>query len=277
MPGIRSPNANNYVVGKGFLIFTYLNGPNAGQAFHLGNCPKAVYTPAVSVAPHFSSMAGTKVQDFSTILQLGGKCAVDMEELTANNLALFFNGVVDSSHPDAVHVGIYDALSQIEGQLQYYATNSIGPRWNWNLTRVLCNPTGNYSPISDTYNAMTVEFTHVIDDEGLFGTMTLQPDISTITPQNILVPFIDGPLHLGDVPAFAQVGEIMVANVGQWVGAQGYAYQWSNSSGVIGGATSKTYIPVSGDIGKTLTVAVTARNPNGNTTVSSGVTLAVHA
>jgi hypothetical protein len=277
MPGINAPSAKNYVVGKGFLIFTPRTGLNANTAFHLGNCPKAVYTPNVNIAPHFSSMAGTKVQDFSTIIQLGGKVAVDLEELTANNLALFFNGVVDNSHPDAVSVGIYDALAQIEGKLEYHATNSIGPRWNWSFNRVLCAPTGNYSPISDSYNAMTVEMQHVIDDEGLFGSMTLQPDISTITPQNIFLPYIDGPLLLGDTPAYAKVGEVMTANVGQWVGAQGFAYQWSNSSGIISLATSKTYTPVSGDIGKTLTVAITARNANGTTTATSGATLAVHA
>ena len=277
MPGINAPNANNYVVGKGFLIFTPSIGANAGTPFHLGNCPKAVYTPAVNVAPHFSSMAGTKVQDFSTILQLGGKCAVDMEEFTANNLALFFNGVVDDSHPDAVSVGIFSALTQLEGRLQYFATNNIGPRWNWDLTRVLTNPTGNFNPISDSYNAMTVEFTHVIDDEGLFGTMTLQPDISTIEPENIFAPFIDGPLLLGDTPAYAKVGEIMVANVGQWVGAQGFTYQWKKAGVSISGATSKTYTPVVGDVGSALTVSVTARNANGTTTVTSGPTLDVHA
>jgi len=278
MPGINSPSAKNYVVGKGFLIFTPVSQLGVvGTPFHLGNATKAVYTPAVNIAPHFSSMAGTKVQDFSTIIQLGGKCAVDLEEMTANNLALFFNGVVDASHPNAVSVGIYDSLAQLQGQLQYYATNSIGPRWNWNLSKVLCKPTGNFNPISDSYNAMTVEFQHVIDDEGLFGNMTLQPDLSTITPENIFAPYIDGPLLLGDTPAYAKVGEPMTANVGQWVGAQGFAYQWKLAGVNISLATNKIYVPVMGDVGSTLTCAITARNPNGTTTVVSGATLAVHA
>jgi hypothetical protein len=274
MPGINSPSAKNYVVGKGFAIFT----PDTTLVpQHLGNMPKWIYSPKVNILPHFSSMAGIKVQDFSTILQAGGEVAADLEEMTAQNLALYFNGTVDKTDPNAVKVGIYDQLEQISGRMQFYATNNVGPRWNFDLTRVLISPTGQFNPISDQYNAMTVNMTHVIDDEGLFGTITLQPDIRTISPQNIFTPFIDGPLLLGDLPAFAKVGEIMQANVGQWIGAQGFAYQWYANAVLIGGATGKTYIPVSGDIGKPLTVLITARNSNGTTTQLSGPTLNVHA
>ena len=273
MSGIISPNPKNYVVGKGFAIFT----PDGGVATHIGNMPKFIYTPDVPVLPHFSSMGGVKLQDFSTILQAGGKVAADLEEMTAFNLSLFFNGTVDATDPDNVTVGLYDQLEQISGALSFHATNNVGPRWNFNFTRVLLNPTGPFNPISDQYNAMTVNMTHVIDDEGLFGTIVLQPDIKTITPQNILLPFIDGPLHLGDEPAFAKVGEVMTANVGQWVGAQGFTYQWKKGGVDISLATAKTYTPVSGDIGSTLTVAVTARNANGTTAATSGPTMAVHA
>jgi hypothetical protein len=273
MSGIISPNAKNYVVGKGFAIFT----PDGGVATHIGNMPKFIYTPEVNILPHFSSMAGIKVQDFSTILQAGGKIAADLEEMTAFNLSLFFNGDVNSTNPDAVTVGIYDQLEQISGALSFYATNNVGPRWNFNFTRVLLNPTGTFNPISDAYNAMTVNMTHVIDDQGLFGTIVLQPDIKTISPVNVLLPFIDGPLHLGDQPAFAKVGEVMTANTGQWIAAQGYAYQWKKGGVDIGGAVAKTYVPVSGDIGATLTVKVTATNTNGSTIATSGPTMAVHA
>jgi hypothetical protein len=273
MPGIISPNPQNYQVGKGFAIFT----PAGGVATHIGNMPKFVYTPEVNILPHFSSMAGIKVQDFSTILQAGGRIAADLEEMTAFNLSLFFNGTVDATNPSAVTVGMYNELAQISGALSFYATNNVGPRWNFNFTKVLLNPTGNFNPISDQYNAMTVNMTHVIDDNGLFGTMVLQPDIKTITPQNILLPFIDGPLFIGDEPAYAQVGETMTANVGQWIGAQGFTFQWKKGGVNISGATFKTYVPVTGDIGATLTVAVTATNANGSTLATSGPTLAVHA
>lgn len=272
MAGINSPDVRNLQVGKGFLIFT----PDGQSAFHLGNCPKVVYTPNVTVLPHFSAMAGTKVQDFSVITQKGGSVAVDMEEMTANNLSLFFLGDVDTTDPDAVKVGIFDQLAQIKGRLQYYATNDVGPRWYFDLTRVLISPQGQFNPISDQYNAMTVTMTHVVDDTGLFGTMTLKPDVSTITPENVLLPFISGAVHPGDSPAFAQVGEEMTCSVGAWVGAQQYSFQWKLAGVDISNATNPTYTPVSGDAGSALTCAVTATNTNGSTTATSAATATVH-
>jgi hypothetical protein len=273
MPGIISPNSKNYQVGKGFLIFT----PEGGVPFHLGNSPKMVYTPKITVLTHNSSMAGTKVQDASIITQKGGEIAVDLEEVTVNNLSLFFNGDIDTTDPDAVKVGIFSKNGQFTGRLQYYATNDVGPRYFIDYTRVLLSPTGNFNPISDAYNVMTITMTHVIDDDGLFGTMELQPDISTVTPFNVLLPFIDGPLKIGLSPAFAKVGEVMTANVGAWIGAQAFTYQWKSDGTPISGATFKTYTPVVGDAGAVLTVTVTAKNTNGTTSATSAGTQAVHS
>lgn len=272
MSGIYSPSANNYQIGKGFLIFT----EEGGQPTHLGNCPKVVYTPNVTVLPHFSSMAGTKIQDFSVITQKGGSVAVDMEELTANNLSYFFLGSIDDTNPDAIAVGIFDRLSQIKGRLQYYATNDVGPRWYFDLTRVQIAPTGQFNPISDAYNAMTVTMTHVADDNGVFGTMTLKPDVSAIIPENILVPFIYGAIHPGTTPAFAQVGETMTCSVGAWVGAQSYAFQWFRDGNEISGADAQTYVPTVSDEGLALTCRVTATNTNGSAVAVSGPTAHVH-
>lgn len=274
MPGIKSPNPRNYAVSKGFCIFT---PDDTGVPQHLGNMTQWLYTPKVDILPHYSTMAPIKVQDFTTILQAGGSVRADLEELTAQNLAMFFQGSVDVSDPDNVKVGIYDVLESITGRMQFYATNNVGPRWFFDLTRVQITPSDTLNMISDQYNKMPVTMSHIIDDEGLFGTITLQADIRTVVPTNIFAPFIDGPLKLGSDPAFAKVGEAMSANVGQWIGSQGYTYQWKKGGVDIVDATKKTYTPVSGDIGAALTVAVTARNGNGTTTVVSGATQNVHA
>lgn len=274
MPGIQSPNPRNYAVSKGFCIFT---PDDTLVPQHLGNMTQWLYTPKVELLPHYSTMAPIKVQDFTTILQAGGSVRADLEEMTARNLSLFFQGSYDATDPNAVVVGIYDVLESITGRMQFYATNNVGPRYVFDLTRVQITPADALNMISDAYNKMPLTFSHIIDDEGLYGSITLQPDIRTITPANILLPFIDGPLNLGQSPAFAKVGEVMAANVGQWVGSQGFAYQWKKDSVIIGGATTKTYIPVTGDIGGVLTVAITARNGNGTTTATSGPTAAVHS
>ena len=273
MPGILSPSTSNLSVGKGFLLF---KDDNDTEFRHLGNCPKMIYSPQVTTLPHFSSMAGTKIQDFSIILQKGGSIAVDMEEMTAANLALFFLGTVDSSDPEAVTVGIFDQLDQIQGNLQFYATNDVGPRYYFDFTRVLISPTGQFNPISEEYNVMTVTMQHVAADDGLFGTITKKPDISTLAPENILLPFITGPLQEGAVPAYAQVGETMTANVGAWIGAQGYAYQWYADATEISGADQSTFVPTVSEEGMALTVQVTASNTIGSTNAVSSATQAVH-
>lgn len=274
MAGILSPDVRNLQIGKGICLF---KPEGASEFFALGNCPKLVYSPQVQVLPHFSAMAGTKVQDFSVITQKGGELAVDMEEMTANNLSLFFLGDIDATDPDNVIVGIFNELEQIRGNFRYFATNDVGPRWYMDLTRVLISPQGNFNPISDGYNTMTVTMTHVVDDNGLFGTLSLKPDVSTIAPENVLLPFISSPLRQGESPAYAQVGTELRVNVGGWVGAQRFDFQWFGDAAEISGATSPTYTPVAGDAGAVLTVRVTASNLIGSTQVTTVGTQAVHS
>lgn len=273
MPGFVALDPHNYQIGKGFGLFT----PTGGTRFPLGNCPKIVYSPKVDVLDHYSSTAGTKVLDASTITQKGGELAVDMDEITVNNLSLFYLGSVDTTNPDAVKIGIFDKLSQIEGQFEFYQTNDVGPRYYMNLTRVLISPTGQFNPISDAYNAMTVTMKHVIDINGTFGFNTLLPDVSTIAPENLFAPVITGTLKQGLSPAFAQVGEIMTCNKGVWVGVQSYSFQWYSDGHAIANATGQTYTPVADDVGTVLTCDVTATNTVGSTSALSGGTLAVHA
>src|ERR1017187_6194965 len=210
MPGILSPSVKNLVIGKGFALF---QPDYAITPYHLGNCPKLTYTPKVIQLPHFSEMAGTKVQDFSVITQKGGELSIDMEERTLNNLSLFFLADEDITNPTQPKIDIFSKLSAIQGQFWFYATNDVGPRWNMYLSQVILNPTSPYEPISDAYAAMTVQAVHVIDSTGLWVYLQLQPDVSTVAPQNVLLPFITGPQLPGDVPAASFVGEIMTANI----------------------------------------------------------------
>ena len=79
------------------------------------------------------------------------------------------------------------------------------------------------------------------------------------------------------------VGQTLTASTGGWSGqVSSYAYQWlhCDSSGVcsqLSGASSSSYKPVTGDVGYTLRVSVTASNRYGSSVATSSATAAVAA
>ncbi|HEX4438416.1 MAG TPA: RHS repeat-associated core domain-containing protein [Solirubrobacteraceae bacterium] len=93
-------------------------------------------------------------------------------------------------------------------------------------------------------------------------------------PTSVTSPVISGTI---------EEGQTLSASTGIWKGAIPliYGYQWQrcNSTGEgcvdITGATNTTYSPGSSDVGGTLKVSVTARNPAGAVTASSHATVAV--
>ena len=57
-----------------------------------------------------------------------------------------------------------------------------------------------------------------------------------------------------------QVGQTLTATKGTWTNSPtSFTYQWNRAGTPIGGATAATYVPVSADVGNTLTISVTAR------------------
>ena len=88
-------------------------------------------------------------------------------------------------------------------------------------------------------------------------------------PVNTAIPTISGT---------AQTGQTLTASTGSWTSAAGslsYAYQWKRGGTNISGATASSYVPVTADIGSTLTVTVTATNSDGSANATSNATSAV--
>ena len=93
---------------------------------------------------------------------------------------------------------------------------------------------------------------------------------SAAAPVNTASPTISGT---------AKVGSTLTANEGTWSNSPtSFSYQWQRCAsdgrgcGDISGATSKSYTPVTGDVGHALRVAVTATNSDGHASATSGAT-----
>jgi hypothetical protein len=101
------------------------------------------------------------------------------------------------------------------------------------------------------------------------GTATIAAP-ATPVPVNSVAPAISGT---------AQVGQTLTVSNGTWSNTPtSYAYQWKRAGTNISGATAQTYVPVTADVGNTLTCAVTASNANGaGTAATSAATAAVTA
>jgi hypothetical protein len=157
-------------------------------------------------------------------------------------------------------VSIFSRAS-LTGELKFYATNEIGPRWYVDLLSVTFNPSGDFSPIGTTFAKLPVTGT-VNAVNGVFGSMTLAPPIGTVIPENILPPFITGGTGTGGAP---KVGDVLTANIGGWIGAQSYTYLWKVGGTTPGGTpvNGKTYTVVTGDATKTAVVDITATNAAG--------------
>ena len=98
---------------------------------------------------------------------------------------------------------------------------------------------------------------------------------TTTAPANTALPQVTGT---------AQAGQTLTTSTGTWSGSPtSYGYQWKScdSAGAncaaISGATAKTYVLTSTDVGKTLRANVTATNAGGSATATSAQTAAVAA
>ena len=90
---------------------------------------------------------------------------------------------------------------------------------------------------------------------------------------------IGGPVNnvLPVITGTAKVANVLTSTTGTWDGSPTFTRQWKANGTNIASATAATYTPVSGDIGKTITVAVTGTLNAVALTKTSAPTVAVVA
>lgn len=256
--GKLAPSTDNYVIGKGFLIF---KPEGEDDFFHLGNVPSFTFTPEVTKLDHFSSMAGTKEKDATIVTEKKGTVEITMEEFTKRNLGILLMGSVDDSDPDNISIDIFSTTA-LTGELRFYATNDVGPRWRFTLLKVQFTPSGAFNPISEEFANMVVTG-DVFAVDGVWGTANL---VTGSAPENITLPFIVGTVD---------TGEILTVSAGGWLDVDEYTYQWKADGVNIDGATEKTYTLLTGNVGDIITCVVTGTNDFGSDTATSIATGAV--
>ncbi|WP_441280506.1 phage tail tube protein [Tardiphaga sp. 862_B3_N1_1] len=124
-------------------------------------------------------------------------------------------------------------------------------------------PNGAHVDFSAFITEMSAE-TPIDDKMALSVTLKVTGEIvmsAAAAPTNAALPSIGG------IP---QVGQTLTAYEGAWNNEPtSFTYQWKSDTVNIGGATSKTYVPIIGQIAATLTVAVTGTNSAGSATATS--------
>jgi hypothetical protein len=118
------------------------------------------------------------------------------------------------------------------------------------------------------HNTLTVSVT-AANTGGSRPPVTSAPTgaVINIIPANSTVPTISGT---------AQVGQTFTATTGTWTqNPTSFTYQWNRAGTAISGATRSSYVPVTADIGNTLTVS-RRRREHGRLQPARDVALGVH-
>lgn len=107
---------------------------------------------------------------------------------------------------------------------------------------------------STASGAVSASVTVVVDNVMSKPVNTVAPALSTQTPTS---------------------GTAVTVTTGTWTNAGVYSYQWYDDTAAISGATTNSYTPVAGDVGKILSVKVTNTNSLGATSVTVAAGTAV--
>jgi hypothetical protein len=161
-----SPDVRNLSVGTGYIEI------DTGAGYrHVGNAPKFAFKLTRTTLDHFVPFNGMIVKDASSTIQLNADFDIDMEEITASNLALILLG--DVTVTGGVTTIDIVAQNPPTAALRYTGTNEVGPKWKIDLHAVMFNANSEFDPLSaGKFNVITVSGV-ALAVNGSFGVFTL--------------------------------------------------------------------------------------------------------
>jgi hypothetical protein len=168
-----SPSIQNYHIGKGIVSF---KEDGAADFVDLGNAPSFVWSPSIEKKEHFSSREGVKVKDFTAITQTGATIKMTLDEINAENLALFTLGEIATDTDGNATVAAFQKTEKA-GIFKVVGTNDIGQQVDFQ-GRASVNPTGDFSFITDEDDFSTLEIECEVQkgDDGNFGVFTVRDE-----------------------------------------------------------------------------------------------------
>jgi hypothetical protein len=171
-----SPSIQNYHIGKGIVSFKQ---DGDSSFLDLGDAPSFLWTPTTEKKEHFSSREGVKVKDFTAITQTGATIKMTLDEINAENLAIFTLGELGTDTDGNVTVAAFKR-TEIAGIFRVVGTNDIGQQVDYQ-GRASVNPTGEFSFITDAddFSTLEIECECQKDDAGSFGIFTVRDENAT--------------------------------------------------------------------------------------------------
>lgn len=246
---MRNPN---YVVGRGKLYFNkFLPGTRtlSGGSRYLGNSPKLTSSQNEDKLKHYSSDEGLKVQDASVSISNDLSLAFSLDDISPENLAMWFRGAVEASVIAGGAVVGEDAVASLGTYIQLGLSdgNPVGAR---NVSALTVKKPGTAATGTVTLSTAPPVDTDVVTIGGVAYTYRAIPAADTDVP-------------IGATLAEAAANLAAAINLGQ--GAN--AFYASAAAAVVTIHADET-----GIAGNAITLAKAVATP-GNVTLS-GATLA---
>lgn len=179
-----APSTTNYTLGKGMLYLArYSEDAAVTEADFkaMGNCPTLTVAVNQEKLEHYSSMGGVNKKDAETTTTLGYTLSPTTDEITNDNLAIFFQGQM---LPNGKIKGLADTNQEFA--LRFVTDNPMGPNRVWDFHRVKLAGNGDAALIGSEWMQLGLTGEGLADDkwhaDSTFFDITPAADPKPISP-----------------------------------------------------------------------------------------------